>query len=251
MRCKNSYCKYNINKEECSLIDKVIIGNDGICTKYEKGLQYYLTLLPRTMTSNFLLYPDLTYELRCSIYYLMKCIPLSFAADELRGILYFKNKKTGKKMITKDDIWDMIDNDMDMEKLYDCIIEVENKGLPTKDDEDEEEKEIEYKEYGWLSPTGEYYEAEFGDHEAKAREIIKNRNWYSDYREWEKSSDELYLCGDYLSRVKGYALIHDPSGLRRYLVTHSKPLTKKQKDFLYGFFIDMNMKSRAEVYIDD
>lgn len=50
---------------------------------------------------------------------------------------------------------------------------------------------------------------------------------------------------------RGWCLIDDPYDSGRYFVTHKKDLTKKQKDFLYGYFLDMGMKKRAEEFVRD
>ena len=54
-------------------------------------------------------------------------------------------------------------------------------------------------------------------------------------------------CRDELIR-RGWALVHDPSLTGAYLVTNQRPLSKRQRDFLYGYFKDMGMTSRAELY---
>lgn len=54
---------------------------------------------------------------------------------------------------------------------------------------------------------------------------------------------------DFLSNVKGYCLIHNPTADGGYLVSYIKPLIKKQKDFLYGYFSDMGDRFKAEQYI--
>ena len=58
------------------------------------------------------------------------------------------------------------------------------------------------------------------------------------------------MCRDILVE-RGWCLIDDPYDSGRYFVTHKKDLTKKQKDFLYGYFLDMGMKKRAEEFLRD
>ena len=62
---------------------------------------------------------------------------------------------------------------------------------------------------------------------------------------------DYYTARDFLSEVKGYVLIHNPAGSGNYIVSHVKPLTKKQKDFLYGYFMDLGDKWKAEQYLND
>lgn len=39
-------------------------------------------------------------------------------------------------------------------------------------------------------------------------------------------------------------------GYGGYIVTNMRDLTKKQKEFLYGYFIDMGDRFKAEQFID-
>ena len=57
------------------------------------------------------------------------------------------------------------------------------------------------------------------------------------------------LYRDFLIYEKGYVLIHNPSLIGNYKVTYAKDLTKKQKDFLYGYFVDMGDIFKAEIYL--
>lgn len=251
MRCNNNCCNHRYTDGTCEVSEEVIIGKDGICESYEKGFTYYFYYFTRVMkNSNFICLPDLNDDLRYCIYYLMKCFPIAFSVDDIRGILLLKNTETDE-LLSSEGILDMVSN-IDDEKLEDCIHEFLNEGLP--DIYQSEPSKVEYREYGWLSPTGDYYEAKFGEHEKEARNIIERSNWIEEYNDWLCSTlpDSCYSdYGNFLTSVKGYALINDPSGLCRYLVSNHKPLTKEQKDFLYGFFIDMGMTNRAESYLED
>ena len=55
---------------------------------------------------------------------------------------------------------------------------------------------------------------------------------------------------EFLSGVKGYALIHNPAGFGGYLVSHEKPLTKAQREFLYDYFIKIGDRFKAECYLE-
>lgn len=61
---------------------------------------------------------------------------------------------------------------------------------------------------------------------------------------------EIRMNPDFLSEVKGYCLIHNPSGYTGYIVTNMKNLTKQQKEFLYGYFMDMGDRFKAEQFVD-
>ena len=146
-----------------------------------------------------------------------------------------------------------------MEKLQ-YHMEKFNQGiLPPYDEDKKESKEmksepkVESQPYGWLSPTGEFTESDWGTHEDAARNIILKRDWILDYTEWvareRKTGNKLMLYRDFLIYEKGYVLIHNPSLIGNYKVTYLKDLTKKQKDFLYGYFIDMDDRLTVETYL--
>ena len=97
---------------------------------------------------------------------------------------------------------------------------------------------------------GEFTEGDFAEHEEVAKEIIKKVGFGEEYEDWIISNKKYITCRDYLSNVKGYCLIHNPCGYGGYIVSNVKPLTKKQKEFLYGYFIDIGDKFKAEQYID-
>ena len=110
----------------------------------------------------------------------------------------------------------------------------------------------EKKEFGWLSPTGDFMEATWGTHDEAAKEIITVNSWEDEHFAWhiKKTINKFGSYRDFLTEVKGYALVHDPSINSGYIVTHEKPLTKKQKEFLYGYFMDMGNVWQAEEYLN-
>lgn len=148
----------------------------------------------------------------------------------------------------------MIDTDrFDKDALHECIKDFMENGLPKPERDDTEEKETVTvnHNYGWVSPTGEFIESPFGTHEDSAEKIIDSKNWREEYNNWlcKQHNNAMGVnFRDFLIMVKRYALIHDPSGIG-YRVTNSRELTKKQRDFLYGYFLDMGMTLRAEEYV--
>jgi len=100
-----------------------------------------------------------------------------------------------------------------------------------------------FNEYGWLSPSGEFYESKWGTHGSKAREICKLKG----------INDGSIDGRDTLSNL-GWVLIHnpsDPNNKTKYIVSNIKPLTKKQKDFLFGYFTDVGMYIKANEFIEN
>ena len=264
MICKNIRCRYSTPDNICEK-DEIYIDECGRCGCYEKGFLYYFYAFTKVMqNSNFICLQDLTPDIRYSIYYLMKCLPISFAVDEIRGILLMKNTETDE-ILNRDRIFEMIQNDIDDEALEDCIQEFETKGLPKTQNESGEEVSVEEaqkeynenhqdKPYGWLSPTGTFHKVPFGEHEKFANEYIRSHGWNEDFREWQKQEYEkesyAAIARDYLTKTKGFVLIDSPSGIGYYVV-NGKPMTKQQEEFLYNYFTDMGMKNRAEMYLNE
>ena len=88
------------------------------------------------------------------------------------------------------------------------------------------------------------------EHEEAAERIIEKSGFGDEYEDWLMSNGEGVTCRDFLSEVKGYCLIHNPAGYGGYIVSNVKPLTKKQKEFLYGYFMDIGDKFKADQYMD-
>jgi hypothetical protein len=97
----------------------------------------------------------------------------------------------------------------------------------------ENNKEI----FGWLSPMGKFLASPFGYHEESAEMICIRNNFVDEYWQWvEDTGDNIYLhlMRDFLVEIKGYCLIHNPSGYGNgYIITNAKNLTRRQKEFLY------------------
>ena len=89
----------------------------------------------------------------------------------------------------------------------------------------------------------------YGTHEGSAIEIIQKNGWVDEYE--KRDYEILNLARDYLCGVKGYVLIQNPSMDGGYIVTNMKPLTKKQKEFLYDYFMAVGNSARANHYMED
>lgn len=95
-------------------------------------------------------------------------------------------------------------------------------------------------EYGWLSPLGDFIPAAWGDHNKIALELIR-KYWKKEFQ------DTPDRAGDFVA-MKGYCLIHSPSNTG-YIVTNLKPLTKKQKEFLFDYFYSIGDTLRAATFM--
>lgn len=226
-----------------------------------KEFMYYLTLpLHKMKNSNMITMMDIDDDVRLGLYYLMSIYGLSFHHCTYGSWEWISLSKDGeeKKYLNKDDILEL---NPDMEVYNKLKDEFERGILPegyTESREKVEEsnpqiKDFEYKEeFGWLSPTGEFTPGDWGSHELEAEKIIKSKGFYDDYEEWQMLPETLTGdARDYLSEVKGYVLIHNPSMDGGYIVTNTKPFTKRQREFLYDYFAAIGNMMRANQYIQE
>jgi hypothetical protein len=114
-------------------------------------------------------------------------------------------------------------------------------GRSITDFQDKEKSETQ-QEYGWLSPNGKFYPVEFGGHQS----------WASQYLLKEGDLKEEDPCAGDILIERGWILLHNPC-LNNIQVTKSnKNYTKKQKDFLYDYFIKYGMGNKAnEIIMED
>ena len=114
-----------------------------------------------------------------------------------------------------------------------------------------QETKLKYFDYGWLSPDGEFYPSEWGTHQTKATEILDEMNWASEAWKMQKSEERL-TDADYLSKYKNFVLIHSVSqGIPYPTILEGKRLTKKQREFLYDFYMERNYVSLAYKYFNE
>lgn len=99
-------------------------------------------------------------------------------------------------------------------------------------------------DYGWLAPDGTFYPVEFASHQSWAWKKLMELGAI------EKYDLNAGNAGDKLVEM-GWALLHNP-GMGTAFVTSSdaKPLTKKQKDFLFDYYTKRNKHRKAEEYLD-
>lgn len=223
-----------------------------------KEFNWYLTLpLSIMKNSNMLPVYQLDNDVRLGLYYLMSVYGLGYHHCT-RGSWEWICLSKGEdgEYLNREKILEL---EPDVE-VYNRLKDEFDRGiLPegyVKAQEDIEEKnpqvkEFEYKEkFGWLSPTGEFTPGDWGHHETEAEKIIKDKGFYSEYEDW-LMNETIGEARDYLSSVKGYVLIHNPSLDGGYVVTHTKPLTKKQREFLYDYFVAIGNIMRASSYLEE
>lgn len=241
--CKDITCKYHSANNVCSK-PTVEIVYQARCNSYEKGFHYYVNLVwDKLDNSNFIPANDLTQDMRIGLYYVMNIWNLSFYEREYgtwRMIQLVKEE--GGNGLKYEEI---IKLPMNMEKLHQLREDFNNGILPGSKAEPPKKTS---QPFGWLSPTGEFTEGDWGEHEQAAYDIINKKGFYD---EWDRHNSLIDTARDFLSEAKGYVLIHNPCGDGGYIVSHVKPLTKKQKEFLYEYFTDIGDRFKAEQYMSE
>lgn len=239
IRCSDLCCKHHRAENICGTT--AVIGPGAKCQSFEKGLAYYLRLvLAALLNKNFIDAAELTTEMRIGIYCVMKIYHLGFDTMEWGLCRMYTLKAAGDGPMLK--TADIIELPMDEAAVKELEGELESGTLTGQSSS----KKIS-QPFGWLSPMGDFTEGDFGEHDDAAREIIQKRGFGTEFRDWRDRHQGT--CRDFLSEVKGYCLIHNPCGTGGYLVSHVKPLTKKQRDFLYGYFMDMGDWFKAEQFM--
>lgn len=247
MICKNRKCKHLGIGNKCLVPRKVKISSSGKCEAFERGIMYYIDLVYDALSDTNMILPQaLTNDMRIGLYYVMTIFHLGFSecdAGPVLGRFFTLQQGEGGKALTADEIVKLPLDEEALEKIYADF----NKGILPGMESEQEPPKKQSQPFGWLSPTGEFTEGDWGEHEKVAYEIIRAKGFLEELRKRTLHDTSR----DFLAKVKGYALIHNPSGYLGYIVSHEKPLTKKQKDFLYGYFIDMGDSLMANRYVED
>lgn len=250
--CGNNSCKHYSGDGMCDT--NIVLDGAGKCQSFEKGFAYYFHIVWNSLDNkNFIDAVEIQQnpDLKIGMYYVAECYNLSISVMEWGNcrMFFLEDKGTGEKL----DYEKIIQREIDEEKFQKFYKDFKNGILPGQDRErsmDEKETEHGSKEFGWVSPMGEFTESPWGEHEQSAGEICKEKGFMDQYENWCKENDkDLHLIRDFLM-YKGYCLIHNPTGDGDYTVTHIKDLTKRQREFLYDYFIGMGDRIKAELYFD-
>ena len=244
--CENTSCKHYQGKDVCDTTVK--IGSNGKCKSFEKGFVYYFhRVWDELGNSNYIDFVKINRDddLRIGIFMVCKVYGINFSEMEwgLCRILMFKESPKGEAL-HYDDIVSREMNHEEFDKLY---RDFQNGILPSVT---HEKTKKDSQPFGRLSPMGEFTEGDFAEHEEVAERIIEKSGFGDEYDDWLMSNGEGVTCRDFLAEVKGYCLIHNPAGYGGYIVSNVKPLTKKQKEFLYEYFTDIGDRFKAEQYIE-
>lgn len=242
--CNNTSCKFHCKGDMCDTTVK--IGSNGVCQSFEKGFVYYFHKVWDALgNSNFIDMIKMNDDLRIGLFYVLSVYHIGFSEMEWGTcrMIQLKDGENGPPMKYEDIIAKGIDDEV-FNRLY---REFQEGKLP---EIKKEKPKKESQPFGWLSPTGVFTEGDFAEHEEVACDIVRKKGWVEEFREWDDNSYDVKLRRDFLADVKGYCLIHNPMGNGGYVVSNSKPLTKKQKEFLYGYFMDIGDRFKAEQYIE-
>lgn len=97
---------------------------------------------------------------------------------------------------------------------------------------------------GWLSPTGEFFERLI-NHSEYAYELIKQLGFWEDFKD-----SEYRYAEDYLRLGKGWILINNPTNAFIPRINSRYRISKKQKEFLYNYFMKCGKEEKAKEYLD-
>ncbi len=105
--------------------------------------------------------------------------------------------------------------------------------------------------YGWLEPDGTFNPVPWCEHQDFAFRTIRERGWWDDYKNTDDSCD-YSMCGDYLTRKRGWVLLHNPGqGVAIVTRNESRPLTRAQREFLFDYYSDRKMPDKAKMYLEE
>lgn len=111
-------------------------------------------------------------------------------------------------------------------------------------------------DYGWLEPDGTYHPVEWGDHQEWAVKYLDKHYPFKKHTDmyWTSKEKRQHIVGgDVLIYKLHWILIHNPSqGLGTPTYDATFGMTKKQKEFLYDYYIKRNQHRKAnELYQKD
>ena len=213
---------------------------------FEETYTRVLTIIRRSPIITLIEVDD---KVRLGMYYLMKIYGLGFRQFSRASWDWLELCKDNGPGLTAKDIEEM---EPDMDIYYQLKNEHLAGRYPGSPKKSETPKKDVPTGVGWLSPTGVLTSSDWGTHLESAIDLIDKYDWSDEYEEWVGDRyDDMCPENDFLCQVKGYVLIHNPSMDGGYVVTKVKPLTKKQREFLYDYFMALGNVGRAEMYLNE
>ena len=136
----------------------------------------------------------------------------------------------------------LFDKDFGKEPEYDKVSRCKTYKRSAKEDESHIKRMTDTtqhstEDYGWLSPNGEFFEADWGEHNEWAREYLEKN---------DPEYDDIYSdkCTDRLIELH-WVLLDNPCGGIATPKYSSFGMTKAQKEFLYDYYIERNLSDEA------
>jgi hypothetical protein len=172
---------------------------------------------------------------------------VKYANDILAG----KKKMVGN---TRDNSYGMTDDDTDIIKEYQLFFENKPKPVINNDGNPDSlfllglsglERRIHKAaqksitgDFGWLRPDGKFFEVEWGKHES----------WAIEYVEKHYRNKNICYAGDFL-KEHNWLLFHSPGGGSDANMSDDdiQSATKRQKEFLYDYFLQRNRQREANI----
>ena len=148
VKCKNTECKHHCKNDYCDTT--VNINSGGRCESFEKNIVYYFHLVWEALADkNFIDMVEIIRnpEIKIGLFYVMECFNLGFAEMEWGTcrMVMLKDGKDGKPLNYEE----ITSREIDTDKLRKHMENLNNGILPGTD---KKPKEVEEKEFGWLSP---------------------------------------------------------------------------------------------------
>lgn len=118
-----------------------------------------------------------------------------------------------------------------------------------------DDKEHTTGDYGWLDPSGKFYEADWGEHQEWAQAYI-DENFPEETERMETVTQSncnvgLIGAGDWLVE-RGWVLMHNPSqGVAFPTKNPVREYTKAQKEFLYDYYMERKCEDEANAIWDE
>lgn len=184
--------------------------------------------------------------------FLLGCLINPEISDQERK-QYAKDILLGKKKMigsTADNTYTLADDDCNIKKEYDFYFNelslTENFNEDEYKDRPKEMRPIrKYKDgdYGWLSPEGKFFQSDWGNHQEESYKLV--RKFYGE--------DALYSDkGDNALYKRGWSLLHNPMNYGITQIEEPKRgLSKKQKEFLYDYYMNSNNILAANDFFAD
>lgn len=259
-KCENVQCRFHTDSgKTCCQCNETIIIDDKGCKNFEKGYIYYINLVWNLLRADKYIPLKLLDEDSCiGIYLVMVLFNLNLEEINKDNDTYYiltdeyHYPQDYSSITSKQINFNKLNKILDFEKTAQISNMPQVKKYSYKNLR--ELLTIDKEQYGWLSPTGEFFPGEYGYHILLGKGIIRdNEELKKEYLEWRINSFKKSVPWDTSAFLiyKGYILIDRPDPKEPIVVTNGFRITKKQKDFLYDYFSNLGDYKRANSFMED